>query len=45
MIKDFPETFDLFWKKISGYEPRKFMQREASFKKSAEIYTHYYFGI
>jgi len=45
MIKDFPKTFEKFWSKLDSYKPRQFIQREVSFKKSADIYCKYYFSI
>ncbi len=45
MIKDFPDTFDFFWKNLLNYKPRKFMQKEGSFKKSADTYTKFYFSL
>ena len=45
MISDFPKVFDKFWKKLDNYEPRKFMKRENSFKKTADAYARYYFSI
>lgn len=45
MISAFPETFDLFWEKLDSYTPREYIKKEVSFKKSAEIYCHYYFNL
>lgn len=42
-IEDFPEQLDLFWSHLDSYEPRQFVQRELSFKGSAEIYAKAYF--
>ena len=45
MISDFPEVFEKFWKKLDSYNPRKFIQKEVSYKKSADVYSKYYFSI
>lgn len=45
MISDFPKVFDKFWSNLDSYAPRAYMQKEVSFKKSAELYAKYYFSI
>jgi glycosyltransferase involved in cell wall biosynthesis len=45
MISEFPKVFEKFWRKLKSYKPRQFIQREVSFKKSADIYCKYYFSI
>jgi hypothetical protein len=45
MVADFPKTFEKFWSKLESYNPRQFIQREVSFKKSAGTYCKYYFSI
>ena len=45
MITDFPKTFEKFWSKIESYNPRQFIQRKVSFKKSADTYCKYYFSV
>ncbi len=45
MIADFPKTFEKFWSKLESYNPRQFVQREVSFKKSADTYCRYYFNV
>ncbi|MFH1705039.1 MAG: glycosyltransferase [Patescibacteria group bacterium] len=44
MIADFPKTFEKFLSKLESYNPRQFIQREVSFKKSADMYCKYYFN-
>ncbi len=44
MISDFPKIFEKFWSKLDSYHPRQFIQREVSFKKSADAYCKYYFS-
>ena len=45
MISDFPKTFDKFWSNLGSYTQRLYIQKEVSFKKSADMYTKYYFSI
>jgi len=45
MISDFPKTFNKFWGNLHSYNPRAYVEREISFKKSAELYARYYFSI
>jgi len=45
MIADFPKTFKKFWSEMESYNPRRFIQKEVSLKKSAETYCKYYFSI
>lgn len=44
-ILEFPETFEKFWNQLQKYEPRRFIAKEVSLKKSAEMYCKYYFSI
>jgi len=44
MISDFPKIFEKFWSKLDSYNPRRFIQREVSFKKSADMYCKHYFS-
>lgn len=39
---DFQEKFVLFWSRLGTYTPRDYVNRELSFKKSAELYMQYY---
>ena len=45
MISDFPRIFDKFWSKLNSYTPRTYIQKEVSFKKTADLYAKYYFNI
>jgi len=45
MISDFPKTFERFWTNIYFYTPRAHIEKEVSFKVSADLYTKYYFSI
>lgn len=45
MISEFPKTFRKFWLKLDSYNPRQYIQKEVSFKKSADTYCKYYFSI
>lgn len=45
MISEFPKVFEKFWAKLDSYTPRGFIQKEVSFKKSADTYCKYYFSI
>ncbi len=45
MISEFPDVFEKFWKKLGDYKPCEFIQREVSFRKSADTYCKYYFSI
>lgn len=45
MISEFPKVFEKFWAKLGNYNPRGFIQKEVSFKKSADTYCKYYFSI
>ncbi|HEX8210911.1 MAG TPA: hypothetical protein VF584_12110 [Longimicrobium sp.] len=39
---DFPEAFDRFWPRLASYEPRRFIAREMTLEKSAQLYMSYY---
>lgn len=45
MTSEFPKVFEKFWAQLDDYKPREFVQREVSFKKSADAYCKYYFSI
>ena len=45
MISDFPEIFERFWTNLDSYEPRAYIEKEVSFKASADLYAKYYFSI
>lgn len=45
MISDFPRIFDKFWSKRNVYQPRAYVKKDLSFKRSADLYAKYYFSI
>jgi len=45
MISDFQRTFDKFWTNLDSYKPRAYIEKEVSFKVSADLYAKYYFSI
>ncbi|KKU59363.1 MAG: hypothetical protein UX81_C0010G0026 [Parcubacteria group bacterium GW2011_GWA2_47_12] len=45
MISRFPQVFEKFWSKLDSYTPRRYIQEEVSFEKSADTYCNYYFSM
>lgn len=43
--EEFETTFQNFWSNLSGFSPRKFIEENLSFQKSAQIYAEYYFNL
>jgi glycosyltransferase involved in cell wall biosynthesis len=41
-IAEFKHTLDTFWQRLHSYEPRRYVERELSFARSAELYMSYY---
>lgn len=41
-LDEFDEALDRFWSRIGDFEPRAYVERELSLKKSAEVYMSYY---
>ena len=41
-VEAFDEVFDRFWARLSSYEPRRYVARELTLEKSADLYMGYY---
>lgn len=45
MIDGFASAFDRFWSNVNDYSPRRYIENELSFEKTAKLYAKYYFSL